>query len=76
MKNPQKPKTLKEVQAEILKVKEEILPGASIPNSLLYKRANLAEAEAVLMVAKSQNRKVIRLSKTESGDFRKLLKST
>lgn len=70
MKSPQKPKTLKEVQARVQKIKEEILPGAMIPNSRLYKRANLAEAEAVLMVAKEQNRKVIRLSKTDSADNR------
>lgn len=70
MKNPQKPKTLKEVQAQVQKIKEEILPGATIPNSRLYKRANLAEAEAVLIVAKSQKRKIVRLSKTDSADNR------
>lgn len=70
MKNPQKPKTLKEVQAQVQKIKEEIFPGATIPNSRLYKRANLAEAEAVLIVAKSQKRKIVRLSKTDSADNR------
>lgn len=70
MKNTKQPKKLKEVQAQVQKIKEQMIPGASIPNSRPYKRANLAEAEAVLVIAKAQNRKVIRLSKTDSADNR------
>lgn len=72
MKNIKQPKKLKEVQAQVQKVKEQMIPGASIPNSRPYKRANLAEAEAVLVIAKLQNRKVIRLPNGATGEMRKL----
>ncbi|ALR29733.1 hypothetical protein ATE47_04000 [Chryseobacterium sp. IHB B 17019] len=52
MKNPPSLKT------KIEKIKESLLPGAMIPNSRLYKRAHLIEAEAVLQFAKGQNRPV------------------
>lgn len=48
-----------EVQKKIEEIKNNLLPQASIPNSRLFKKMDLIEAEAVLQYAKSLNRKVV-----------------
>ncbi|SHH89899.1 hypothetical protein SAMN05421866_4190 [Chryseobacterium oranimense] len=55
----------KEVQARISEIKESYLPSVQIPNSRVYKKANLIESIAVLEYAKSLRRPVRRAAPNE-----------
>jgi hypothetical protein len=53
------------VKTEIEQIKANLLPQASIPNSRLYRKINLIEAEAVLEYAKSLKRPVRKIPSSE-----------
>ncbi|MEA1849241.1 helix-turn-helix domain-containing protein [Chryseobacterium sp. MHB01] len=53
------------VKTQIEQIKANLLPQALIPNSRLYRKANLIEAEAVLEYAKSLKRPVCRIPSSE-----------
>ncbi|WP_312900229.1 helix-turn-helix domain-containing protein [Chryseobacterium taichungense] len=54
-----------EAQMQIEEIKNNLLPQALIPNSRLFKKVDLIEAEAVLQYAKSQNKPVRKAHPTE-----------
>ncbi|WBV60277.1 helix-turn-helix domain-containing protein [Chryseobacterium camelliae] len=63
-----------EVRQQIEEIKNNLLPQASIPNSRLFKKIDLIEAEAVLQYAKSMNKPVRRANATECEFVRNIQK--
>lgn len=63
-----------DVRQKIEEIKTNLLPQASIPNSRLFKKIDLIEAEAVLQYAKSLNRPVRKALATECESSRNIHK--